>query len=162
MEPPCWFTSVGHQHGGRKILLTSGARLSKVPKLFGCISGDLNLFVSSKSRRLEARNFAVILIVIPFTTYQKTSFTELAGRSFTNGFSGLSRKGPLDLLWLSKPLIISTDQGNVLTSTFPSFFFSFSYSFLTARELVTLRKLQVFIYFKSEIVDGVSFKKSTQ
>ena len=65
-----------------------GARFSKVPKPFGRISGDLTLFVSSKWRRLEARNFAVILIVIPFTTYKKTSFTELAGRSFTNGFSG--------------------------------------------------------------------------
>ena len=31
---------------------------------------------------------AVILILIPFTTYQKTTFTELSGRSFTNGFSG--------------------------------------------------------------------------
>ena len=65
-----------------------GACFSKVPKLFGRISGDTILFVSSKRRRLEARNFAVILIFIPFTTYEKTSFTEKAGRSFTNGFSG--------------------------------------------------------------------------
>ena len=64
------------------------ARFTKVPKPFGRISGDIILFVSSKRRRLEARNFAVILIFIPFTTYEKTSFTELAGRSFTNGFSG--------------------------------------------------------------------------
>ena len=34
------------------------------------------LFVSSKRRRLEARNFAVIFIFIPFTTYEKTSFAE--------------------------------------------------------------------------------------
>ena len=46
------------------------------------------LSVSSKRRRLEARNFAVILIYTPFTTYEKTSFKELAGRSFTNGFLG--------------------------------------------------------------------------
>ena len=65
-----------------------GACFSKVPKLFGRISGGIILFVSSKRRRLEARNFAVILIFIPFTTYEKTSFTEKAGRSFTNGFSG--------------------------------------------------------------------------
>ena len=65
-----------------------GAFFSKVPKLFGRISGDIILFVSSKRRRLEARNFAVILIFIPFTTYEKTSFTEKAGGSFTNGFSG--------------------------------------------------------------------------
>ena len=53
-----------------------GVRFSKVPKLFGRISSDIVLFVSSKRRRLEARNFAVILIFIPFTTYEKTSFTE--------------------------------------------------------------------------------------
>ena len=64
-----------------------GARFSKVPKLFGRISGDIILFVSSKRRRLEARNFAVILVFILFATYEMTSFTEQAGRSFTNGFS---------------------------------------------------------------------------
>ena len=53
-----------------------GACFSKVPKLFGRISGDIILFVSSKRRRLEARYFAVILTFIPFTTFQKTSFTE--------------------------------------------------------------------------------------
>ena len=52
------------------------ARFSKVPKLFGRISGGLILFVPSKRRRLEARNFAVIFIFIPFTTYEKTSLTE--------------------------------------------------------------------------------------
>ena len=69
----------------------AGACFSKVPKLFGRISGDIILFVSSKLRRLEARNFAVIFIFIPFTTYEKTSFTELVGRSFTNGFLGPKR-----------------------------------------------------------------------
>ena len=64
-----------------------GACFSKVPKLFGRISDDIILFVSSKRRRIEARNFAVILIFIPFPTYEKTSFTEKAGR-FTNSFSG--------------------------------------------------------------------------
>ena len=44
-------------------------------KLFGCISGDIILFVSSKQRRLEARNFAVILFFIPFTTNEKPSVT---------------------------------------------------------------------------------------
>ena len=46
------------------------------------------LVVSSKRKRLEAENLAVISIFIPFTAYEKTSFTEEAGRSFTNGFSG--------------------------------------------------------------------------
>ena len=53
-----------------------GACFSKVPKLFGRISGDIILFVSSKRRCLKARNFAVIFIFIPFKTYEKTSFTE--------------------------------------------------------------------------------------
>ena len=44
------------------------ARFLKVPSIFGRILGDVILFVSSKRRCLEARNFAVILIFIPFTT----------------------------------------------------------------------------------------------
>ena len=47
----------------------SKACFSKVPKLFGRISGDIILFISSKRWRLEARNFAFIFIFIPFTTY---------------------------------------------------------------------------------------------
>ena len=61
---------------GSSPVVRSGARFSKVPKHFGHISGDIILFVSSKRRRLEAPNFAVILIFIPFTTYEKTSLTE--------------------------------------------------------------------------------------
>ena len=72
----------------QKLALVPEARFSKAPKLFGRISGDIILLVSLKRRRLEARNFAVILNVIPLTTYEKTSFSEYAGRSFTNGFSG--------------------------------------------------------------------------
>ena len=63
-------------HESRQIAATPGASFSKVPKLFGRISGDIILSVSSKRRRLEARNLAVIFIFIPFTTYEKTSFTE--------------------------------------------------------------------------------------
>ena len=36
---------------------------SKVAKLFGRISGDIVLFVSSNRGRLEASNFAVTLII---------------------------------------------------------------------------------------------------
>ena len=87
----------------------AGACFSKVPKLFGRISGDIILSVSSKRRRLEARNFAVILIFIPFITYEKIRFTEKAGRSFTNGFSGpkssrdFRETGPRELLNLQNP-----------------------------------------------------------
>ena len=53
-----------------------GARFSKVLQLFGRISGDIILYVSSTRGRLEAENFAVISIFISFTTHEKTSFTE--------------------------------------------------------------------------------------
>ena len=39
------------------------------PETFRAYSGDIILFVSSKRRRFEARNFAVIFIFIAFTTY---------------------------------------------------------------------------------------------
>ena len=48
----------------------------QVPRLSGRVSGDLILFVSSKQRRLEARNFAVILMFVPFTIYEKISFIQ--------------------------------------------------------------------------------------
>ena len=47
------------------VRLRPGAYFSKVPKLFGRISGDMIRFVASKVRRLEARNFAVILFLFP-------------------------------------------------------------------------------------------------
>ena len=45
-------------------------RFLKVPTLFGRISGEIVFFVSSKSRRLEAQTFELILIFIPFKTYE--------------------------------------------------------------------------------------------
>ena len=39
------------------------------PETFRAYSGDIILFVSSKRRRFEARNFAVIFMFIAFTTY---------------------------------------------------------------------------------------------
>ena len=47
----------------------------------------------SQRERIEAQNFAVILILVPFTTYEKTSFTEQAGRIFMNGFSDSRETG---------------------------------------------------------------------
>ena len=41
-----------------------------------------------QNKGVGAQNFAVILIFIPFTTYEKISFTESASQSFTNGYSG--------------------------------------------------------------------------
>ena len=59
---------------------------ARVPFLKSRISVDIIRFVYSKRRRLGAGNFAVILLFIPFTTYDKPSFTELAGWSLTDGF----------------------------------------------------------------------------
>ena len=56
--------------------LASWGPFLESPELFGSTSGDIILFASSKRRRLEARNFAVILIFIPLTTYEKTISTE--------------------------------------------------------------------------------------
>ena len=68
----CWVEAL--QHG---IYLVNSAAVSySLQKYFGRISGAIILFVSSKRRRLEARNFAVIFIFIPFTTYEKTSFAQ--------------------------------------------------------------------------------------
>ena len=64
------------------------AHFLKVLKLFGSIFSEIILFVSSEPRHLEAWNFTVVLIFIPFTAYQRTSFTEQAGQSYTYGFSG--------------------------------------------------------------------------
>jgi len=52
------------------------AHFLKVPKLSGCISGDIINSLSSKRRHLKAQNFAVTLIFIPYTKYEKTSFTK--------------------------------------------------------------------------------------
>ena len=66
-------SSAGRHHSERDLI--PGACFSKVPKLFRAYFVDIIIFVSSKRRRLEARNFAVIFNFIPFTTYEKTSFT---------------------------------------------------------------------------------------
>ena len=49
-----------------------GTRFSKVPKLFGRVSGDIILFVSSKRRRLEAQNFAVYVHVFQLFSIYNT------------------------------------------------------------------------------------------
>ena len=62
-----------------------------VSRKFRNVSGAFRvaiLFVSSKRRRLKARNYAAILNFIPFVKYKKTSFTESSGRRFANSFSG--------------------------------------------------------------------------
>ena len=85
--------------------LRAGARFSKVPKPFGRISGDIIHFVSSKRKRLEARNIAVILILFPLQHMKRSAF-RISGSEFyewlfgPEKFSGLSRNGPLPKLTL--------------------------------------------------------------
>ena len=76
--------------GDPQFKFRSGACFSKIPKLFGRVSGDIILFVSSKRRRLEARNFAAILMCVLFITYEKF-YEWLFG---PEKFSGLSRNRP--------------------------------------------------------------------
>ena len=66
-QSPCHghFARFGICQSERLSHAKSGARFSKVPKVFGCSSSDIILSVSSKQRRHEARNFAVIWILFP-------------------------------------------------------------------------------------------------
>ena len=90
-----------------------GARFSKVPKLFGHISGYIILFVSSERRRLGARNFAFILIFMHFTTNEKTRFPEPVGRGFTNGFSGPKSFPDFRETGPSSPYFLAAGKGRV-------------------------------------------------
>jgi len=64
----------------RHRILEAGSVLNRVKyhgKLFGRISGYIILFLPSQQGHLDARNFVVISFnFFPFTTYEKTSFTE--------------------------------------------------------------------------------------
>ena len=53
-----------------------GLHVSRKSRNFSGVFRVTFLFVSSKRRRSEARNFAVIFVFLLFTTYEKTSFTE--------------------------------------------------------------------------------------
>ena len=67
-----------------------GTRFSKVPKLFGRVSGEIILFVSSKRTEGVSRHKTLqcVSVVFHLQYHEKTSPAELAVRSFTNGFSG--------------------------------------------------------------------------
>ena len=77
-----------------------GARFSKVPKLVGRISVDIVLFVSSKRRRLKARNFAVTFKFFSPLQHMKRPDLQnervgVLGTAFrAQNVSRLSRNGP--------------------------------------------------------------------
>ena len=66
-QPKCARKVSGLSRNGHQGLVSRKARI---------FSGDIIFFVSSKRRSPVSRNFAVILTFAPFTTYEKTSFTE--------------------------------------------------------------------------------------
>ena len=73
----------------------TGARFSKVPKLSVRFLGVEIPSVSQERRGFKSSNFTVILLFVTLKTCQKIGFPKQAVGSFTNGFSGLSRNGPL-------------------------------------------------------------------
>ena len=65
-----------------------GARFSKVPKLFGSISGATIPFISSQRRGSKPSNFAILLVFLTLKTCKKISFSKQADCSLTTSFSG--------------------------------------------------------------------------
>ena len=86
---------------GRTAFSGPGARFSKVPKHYGPFSGVTIPFVSQERTGFKSSNFAVILFFVTLKTCQKIGVPKQAVASFTNGFSGLSRNGPLLALSLA-------------------------------------------------------------
>ena len=68
--------------------LCPGARFSKVPKLFGSVSGATIPFISSQRRGSKPSNFAILLVFLILKTCQKVSFSKQADCSLTTSFSG--------------------------------------------------------------------------
>ena len=67
---------------------SAGACFSKVPKLFGSLSGATIPFVSSQRRGSKPSNFAILLIFLILKTCKKISFSKQADCSLTTSFSG--------------------------------------------------------------------------
>ena len=78
----------------------SGARFSNAPRLVERILGDITPFVSSKRRRLEARNFSVYFNFHSLYKTWKHQSYKISGSEYYEwlfgpvNFSGLSRNGP--------------------------------------------------------------------
>ena len=66
----------------------SEGRFSKVPKLFGSISGATIPFISSQRRGSKPSNFAILLVFLILKTCKKISFSKQADCSLTTSFSG--------------------------------------------------------------------------
>ena len=92
-HPSLWRVRWSHQDGGEHYNLASnfgrsGACFSKVPKLFGSLSGATIPFISSQRRGSKPSNFAILLIFLVLKTCKKISFSKQADCSLTTSFSG--------------------------------------------------------------------------
>ena len=83
-----------------------GACFSKVPKLFGSLSGATIPFISSQRRGSKHSNFAILLIFLILKTCKKIIFSKQADCSLTNSFSGpkssrdFRETGPRPGVWM--------------------------------------------------------------
>ena len=124
-----------------------GHRFSKVPKLFGSISGATIPFISSQRRGSKPSNFAILLDFLILKTCKKISFSKQADCSLTTSFSGpkssrdFRETGPRSPI--SKPFRFLDTVKNPVSSnnTVKSFVQSTLSSFATAP--VSICKFQV-------------------
>ena len=65
-----------------------GACFSKVPKLFGTISGATIAFISSQRRGSKPSNFAILLVFLILKTCKKISVSKQGDCNLTTSFSG--------------------------------------------------------------------------
>ena len=76
--------------------LGPGACFSKVPKLFGPISGTTIPFIPSQHRGSKPSNFAILLILLILKACKKISFSKRADCSLTTSFSGPKSVGTFE------------------------------------------------------------------
>ena len=95
-----------------------GACFSKVPKLFGPISGATTAFISSQCLGSKRSNFAILLVFLILKICRKIGFSKQADCCLTTSFSGpkssrdFRETGPCDpLQWRCSALPIElSDQ----------------------------------------------------
>ena len=83
-----WTKCILCQETTSEPLQCPGACFSKVPKLFGSLSGATIPFISSQGRGSKPSNFAILLILLILKTCKKISFSKQADCGLTTSFSG--------------------------------------------------------------------------
>ena len=65
-------------------VISPGACFSKVPKLFGPISGATIAFISTQCRGSRPSNFAILLVFLTLKTWKKAQVFKTTGFQFDN------------------------------------------------------------------------------